>query len=155
MATNAAPYTVNGHRVDFERRRYGGGVTFTWGYVYWPAAAPTLRLSLGDPWQAIVPKRAEVEKSARRVLGVPIGAVVQSVETGWIGVVRSRFYCRRQECELYEVHGCDFYALTLGDAQTADGAADPSDVAYYVAEDLRVLPADAASPRDAKALVYA
>lgn len=70
-----------------------------------------------------------------------LGAVVRTIETRELCVVRAIYTDLRVAPEdggpqeMYEVHGVDLYAVTLGN-QTLAEAADASDKRFYAREDL-------------------
>lgn len=79
---------IDGHELMFERRRYGSQ-TFTWvsllrgpkpapGQDY----APDAWVSLGDPWPAINPARAELLKAIAQVISPPTPAAVSTKTVG-------------------------------------------------------------------------
>ena len=51
---------IMGHRVTFERRRYGHS-TYTWAYLHVEGEADSRML--GDPWPAVTWPRKELEKA--------------------------------------------------------------------------------------------
>lgn len=60
------PYaTINGREVFAERRRYSKSAVFTWLYV----KIGEEFIQLGDPWQKLMPPRAEVAAEVARAEG--------------------------------------------------------------------------------------
>lgn len=65
---------LDGYKLYFERRRYGGqkGVTYTWAHVEVPGEIGEEGLprweSLGDPWPCLRPTNAELRSAITRVV---------------------------------------------------------------------------------------
>ncbi len=61
---------IDGHDVKFTRRRYGSR-TFTWVHVYLNGEW----VSLGDPWQAVMPAKAEILRQIEKVVSKRCGLI--------------------------------------------------------------------------------